>query len=83
MYNWHPGLKKLVEVGNSGVFRPEMLKPMVRSTMPHAIAYVSLCEVVRHRHMHRGFYDGGFGLVRGCPMMSAALRGAFRSNAQP
>jgi len=28
VYNWHPGLKKLVEVGNSGVFRPEMLKPM-------------------------------------------------------
>jgi phenylalanyl-tRNA synthetase alpha chain len=28
VYNWHPGLGKLVEVGNSGVFRPEMLKPM-------------------------------------------------------
>ena len=25
---WHPTLKKWVEVGNSGVFRPEMLRPM-------------------------------------------------------
>ena len=25
---FHPGLKKWVEVGNSGVFRPEMLRPM-------------------------------------------------------
>jgi phenylalanyl-tRNA synthetase alpha chain len=25
---WHPTLNKWVEVGNSGVFRPEMLKPM-------------------------------------------------------
>ena len=25
---YHPGLEKWVEVGNSGVFRPEMLRPM-------------------------------------------------------
>mgnify|MGYP002637285682 FL=1 len=25
---WHPTLNKWVEVGNSGVFRPEMLRPM-------------------------------------------------------
>uniref|UniRef100_A0A7S2DG68 phenylalanine--tRNA ligase n=1 Tax=Haptolina brevifila TaxID=156173 RepID=A0A7S2DG68_9EUKA len=25
---WHPTLKRMVEVGNSGVFRPEMLRPM-------------------------------------------------------
>lgn len=28
MYSWHPGLNKWVELGNSGVFRPEMLLPM-------------------------------------------------------
>ncbi|UXI19951.1 histone-lysine N-methyltransferase SMYD3 [Sarcoptes scabiei] len=28
MYSWHSGLKKWVEIGNSGLFRPEMLKPM-------------------------------------------------------
>lgn len=28
MYSWHHGLGKWVELGNSGVFRPEMLRPM-------------------------------------------------------
>lgn len=28
VFCWHEGLKKWVEVGNSGVFRPEMLRPM-------------------------------------------------------
>ncbi|KAH7638770.1 phenylalanine-trna ligase alpha subunit b-like protein [Dermatophagoides farinae] len=28
MYSWHSGLGKWVEIGNSGLFRPEMLKPM-------------------------------------------------------
>lgn len=28
VYSYHPGLKKWVEIGNSGVFRPEMLLPM-------------------------------------------------------
>lgn len=28
MYSWHKGLNKYVELGNSGVFRPEMLRPM-------------------------------------------------------
>ena len=27
-YSYHDGLSKWVEVGNSGVFRPEMLRPM-------------------------------------------------------
>jgi len=27
-YSYHPGLGKWVEVGNSGIFRPEMLRPM-------------------------------------------------------
>jgi len=27
-FSYHPGLKKWVEVGNSGIFRPEMLRPM-------------------------------------------------------
>lgn len=25
IYSWHEGLKKWVEIGNSGLFRPEML----------------------------------------------------------
>ena len=28
VYSYHPGLKKWVELGNSGIFRPEMLLPM-------------------------------------------------------
>ena len=29
VYGYHPILKKKVEIGNSGIFRPEMLAPMV------------------------------------------------------
>ena len=28
VFSFHPGLKKWIEIGNSGVFRPEMLIPM-------------------------------------------------------
>eukprot|EP00033_Pygsuia_biforma_P002602 GCRY01002879.1.p1 GENE.GCRY01002879.1~~GCRY01002879.1.p1 ORF type:complete len:491 (-),score=112.82 GCRY01002879.1:22-1494(-) len=28
IFAYHPGLKKWIEIGNSGVFRPEMLRPM-------------------------------------------------------
>lgn len=28
IFSYHEGLKKWVEVGNSGIFRPEMLLPM-------------------------------------------------------
>ena len=28
IFQWHEGLGKLVEIGNSGMFRPEMLRPM-------------------------------------------------------
>ena len=28
IFSYHEGLKKWVEVGNSGMFRPEMLRPM-------------------------------------------------------
>jgi phenylalanyl-tRNA synthetase alpha chain len=28
IFSWHQGLGKWVEVGNSGMFRPEMLLPM-------------------------------------------------------
>lgn len=28
VFSYHEGLKKWVEIGNSGVFRPEMLLPM-------------------------------------------------------
>ena len=28
IFGYHPGLGKIVEIGNSGIFRPEMLRPM-------------------------------------------------------
>ena len=28
VFSWHEGLQTWVEVGNSGMFRPEMLRPM-------------------------------------------------------
>mmetsp|Transcript_44755 Transcript_44755/g.105374 ORF Transcript_44755/g.105374 Transcript_44755/m.105374 type:complete len:91 (+) Transcript_44755:1344-1616(+) len=28
IFSWHPGHQEWVEIGNSGVFRPEMLRPM-------------------------------------------------------
>ena len=28
VFSYHAGLNKVVEIGNSGVFRPEMLRPM-------------------------------------------------------
>jgi len=28
IFGYHPGLSKWVELGNSGIFRPEMLLPM-------------------------------------------------------
>lgn len=28
IFCYHDGLKKWIEVGNSGIFRPEMLRPM-------------------------------------------------------
>ncbi|KAJ2759425.1 Phenylalanyl-tRNA synthetase, beta subunit, cytoplasmic, partial [Coemansia nantahalensis] len=28
IFSWHDGLKKWVEIGNSGMFRPEMLRPL-------------------------------------------------------
>ena len=28
IFSWHAGLAKWVEIGNSGMFRPEMLLPM-------------------------------------------------------
>jgi phenylalanyl-tRNA synthetase alpha chain len=33
VYGYHPILRKKVEIGNSGVFRPEMLLPMVKIKM--------------------------------------------------
>jgi phenylalanyl-tRNA synthetase alpha chain len=28
IFCFHPQLNKMIEIGNSGIFRPEMLKPM-------------------------------------------------------
>ena len=34
IFAYHPMLKKWVEVGNSGMFRPEMLRPMAGAQGP-------------------------------------------------
>lgn len=39
IFGYHPGLKKWVEIGNSGVFRPEMLRPMGLSEDINVIAW--------------------------------------------
>ncbi len=39
IFGFHPGLKKWVEIGNSGVFRPEMLRPMGLSEDINVIAW--------------------------------------------
>ena len=59
IFGYHPGLKKWVEIGNSGMFRPEMLEPMglpkdmrvygwglslERPTMIKYVCHVNLCE---------------------------------------
>ena len=38
VFSWHEGLGKYVEVGNSGMFRPEMLRPM---QMPENVRVVA------------------------------------------
>lgn len=39
IFSYHEGLKKWVEVGNSGVFRPEMLRPMGLPESVNVIAW--------------------------------------------
>jgi len=39
IFNWHEGLNKWVEIGNSGMFRPEMLRPMGFSEDVSCIAW--------------------------------------------
>ncbi|KAI5659759.1 hypothetical protein M9H77_28552 [Catharanthus roseus] len=40
IFSYHGGLQKWVEVGNSGMFRPEMLRPMGLAEDVHVIAWV-------------------------------------------
>ena len=39
VFCYHMGLKKWIEVGNSGIFRPEMLLPMGLPEDVHVIAW--------------------------------------------
>jgi len=39
IFSYHPGLGKWVEIGNSGIFRPEMLRPMGLPDNVQAIAW--------------------------------------------
>lgn len=39
IFAYHPMLKKTVEIGNSGIFRPEMLKPMGLPSDVNVIAW--------------------------------------------
>jgi len=38
VFGYHPGLKRWVEIGNSGMFRPEMLLPM---GLPHNVRVIA------------------------------------------
>ena len=39
IFGYHPALKRWVEIGNSGVFRPEMLRPMCLPEDVNVIAW--------------------------------------------
>jgi phenylalanyl-tRNA synthetase alpha chain len=39
VFSYHMGLRRWIEVGNSGIFRPEMLLPMGLSEDVHVIAW--------------------------------------------
>jgi phenylalanyl-tRNA synthetase alpha chain len=39
IFSWHDGLKRWVEIGNSGMFRPEMLEPLGLSPDVSVIAW--------------------------------------------
>merc|ERR1719473_2027903 len=44
IFGFHPGLNKWIEVGNSGIFRPEMLNPMGLPPDVKVLAWGISCE---------------------------------------
>ena len=52
IFSYHEGLGKWVEIGNSGVFRPEMLLPMGLPEGVHVIAWGLGLERCRHTIKH-------------------------------
>ena len=50
IFCYHPQLKKMIEIGNSGVFRPEMLKPMGAPDGYSVIAWGLGLERPTHPH---------------------------------
>ena len=52
IYAWHPTNKKWIEIGNSGVFRPEMLLPMGLPSNVNVIAWGFSLERPAMLHYH-------------------------------
>ena len=52
IYAWHPANKKWIEIGNSGVFRPEMLLPMGLPSNVNVIAWGFSLERPAMIHYH-------------------------------
>ncbi|BHF82944.1 hypothetical protein SprV_0802608400 [Sparganum proliferum] len=58
IFSYHPGLGKWVEVGNSGIFRPEMLRPMGLPEGVTAIAWgLSLERPTMIRYGYKNIRD--------------------------
>eukprot|EP01006_Ploeotia_vitrea_P008284 TRINITY_DN19532_c0_g1_i1.p1 TRINITY_DN19532_c0_g1~~TRINITY_DN19532_c0_g1_i1.p1 ORF type:complete len:501 (+),score=62.46 TRINITY_DN19532_c0_g1_i1:40-1542(+) len=58
IFGWHEGLGKYIEVGNSGLFRPEMLRPMGFPENVSAIAWgLSLERPAMMHHKLRNIHD--------------------------
>jgi phenylalanyl-tRNA synthetase alpha subunit len=52
IFAFHPGLKKWIEIGNSGMFRPEMLLPMGLDPNIKVLAWGLSLERYTHTHTH-------------------------------
>nr|CUU99646.1 hypothetical transcript [Hymenolepis microstoma] len=58
IFSFHPGLKKWVEIGNSGLFRPELLRPMGLPEGVRAIAWgLSLERPTMIRYGYKNIRD--------------------------
>ncbi len=57
-FSYHEGLKKWVEVGNSGMFRPEMLQPM---GLPEDVSVIAWgLSLERYEFMHFNVFAAPF-----------------------
>jgi phenylalanyl-tRNA synthetase alpha chain len=59
VFGYHPDLKKWTEIGNSGMFRPEMLAPMGLPKDVRVIACEFFCFVYQHFTLRRYHFRSG------------------------